>query len=71
MQERWENDSNFTTIARIVGKGPLMKVDGGSIDWTETHMMALRWNVIEFRSEIRNPEEKRPCALCFARYIKA
>ena len=48
-----------------------MKVGGGFIDWTETQMMALRWNVIEFRCEIRNPQEKRPCAGCFARYIKA
>jgi len=69
----FNSDFEYTSDAPIfgTGKGRLVKVDGGHVDWMETHMMDLRWWVIQFRNAIMNPVERPPCAGCFARYIRS
>lgn len=53
------------------GKHPIMYVKGGAVDERETEMMAVRWKVFHFNSQISQEKQKEipPCCKCFARLI--
>jgi hypothetical protein len=51
------------------GKNPICYIKNGCID--ETEMMAIRWKVFRFNSQISetNQKEIEPCCKCFADLI--